>query len=308
MSNQTIRIGTRASKLAVTQTELFKAELLQKHPELDIQLVHIRTQGDKKQDTAQAGQGDKRDWIHEIEEALVNRDVDIAVHSGKDVPAEIHQETVLTPILKRESPFDAFIGKDELRGREAFFSLSQAATIGTSSLRRKAQLLRLRPDLHVVEHRGNVQTRIDKLHRIPEISGIVLAQAGLVRLGLAEVAAYQFSAEELLPAINQGTLLAQYRAGDSSIQKLISGCIDADTQDAWLAERGCVEVLQADCNSAVGIYATINEDQVVLMCRIFSHDGAQVVEQTLQGSRSNSYEIGSRLGQQILDAGGRELI
>lgn len=301
-----IRIGTRGSDLAMTQTTMVADALKRAVPGLQVELLRVSTQGDKKQGTSMAKLGDKYDWILELERELISANIDFAVHSGKDVPAVVDSETALLPVLPRANPFDVFVGKGGVS--TSFADVPIGGMVGTASLRRRAEILRMRPDLVVVEHRGNVPTRLRKLKDSADLSGVVLAGAGVERLGLAGEVSSTFSQNEMLPAVNQGTLVLQYRKNRLELRSTLSRIVDVDTEVAWRAERGCVSVLDADCNSAVGIFAEVDDDQVHVSCRILSHDGQRVVEESRSGPRDSAEELGRELGDCVLGLGGRELL
>lgn len=303
-----IRIATRASKLALTQSEMVAVSLRSAVPGAEVELVQITTSGDRKQDTPRASHSDKKDWVLELELAVLNGIADLAVHSGKDVPAQIEAGTALEAVLERASPWDVFIARP-IDGKCARFEeLPEGAAVGTASFRRAAQLLRLRPDLEVVEHRGNVPTRIEKLMTSERLSGIVLAEAGISRLGLGAHITHRFTAEQLVPAVNQGILAAQYRSDRAEIAEAVRRIGHAATLTAWQAERGCVEVLGADCNSAVCVYAEAGAGTVSLRCRILSRDGRECVDVRENDTAANAHGLGTRVAEKALAGGGERLI
>jgi len=303
-----IKIGTRGSKLALVQTNLVADAIRANGAE--VELVEISTVGDRKQGTVQASKSDKRDWIHDLELAVLEGSIDLAVHSGKDVPAEIAEETLLLPVLERANPFDAFIGKlsPESGKRLKFSEVSQGATIGTASLRRQAQIKKIRPDLNVVEHRGNVPTRLQKLEDSDLLSGIVLACAGLERLGYQDLGYEQFDGEVMLPAINQGTLCVQCRKDNKDLTTILRAIADPSGQPAFEAERGCVSKLEADCDSAISIFATVKEDKVELKARLLVPDGTQCIEVSESGHVSEAFKVGEIVGQKLIDGGANQLL
>lgn len=305
-----VRIGTRGSALAMTQSQLVRDALLRNHPDLEVEFVPIKTLGDRKQGTAAAERGDKKEWVIDLELALLAGDIDLAVHSGKDVPSATEPGTELLPVLPREAPYDVFVGRTSPDGtRITWDTLPQGATVGTASLRRKASLLRLRPDLRVVAHRGNVPTRLQKLTDNPEMSGIVLAEAGLRRLQIAGLEFERMEPRDMMPAINQGTLVAQLRSDDSKVRTLLDSLVDQPTYHAWLAERGCVAVLHADCNSSVSIFATVVADQISLSLRIMTLDGSRAVEiLERRAPLAEAWALGVRVGEEALASGGREIL
>jgi hydroxymethylbilane synthase len=273
MSNKKIIIGTRSSKLALLQCYQAIADIQDisktAHKELiDAEYKLILTTGDEKQGTPEAGLLNKNAWIDKIEEALLNSSIDIAVHSGKDVPKNIAKGTTLIPIGKRNSPFDVFIGKNSQNGRIKFSSLEKA-TVGTSSLRRQLFLKKYSASFNMVEHRGNVPTRIKKLDESVTLDGIILAAAGLKRLNV-DVEFEELNQGEIIPSALQGTLVAQIRKNDSRMESILTRVIDEDTKLSFTIERSISEYLGADCDSCVGIYSFIKGDKLNLVVSAIS--------------------------------------
>ena len=304
-----IVIGTRGSALALAQASLLKARLEEISPETTIEIRPIKTEGDRKQGTPQAAQSDKRDWIIDLERALLAREIDLALHCGKDVPDDLEAGTELASILKRATPFDAFIGRLLPNGeRLAFADLPHGAIVGTASLRRKASLRAYRSDLIVRDHRGNVPTRVRKLDESEDLSGIVVAVAGLERLALNDIRYEVLPQRIMLPSMNQGTLVTQTRIGDSTTSDLLAPLRDPHTTAEFDAERAVAKVLGGDCHSAISIFACVNSPSITIECRIFSHDGVHVVTHSISGSTENARELGTTLGAQILDRGGAHIL
>ncbi len=299
-----IVIGTRGSELALAQTEMVRDALLQAHPALAIDVKVIKTEGDRKQETALAAQSDKKDWIIDLERALIQRQVDLAVHSGKDVPGELEPGTVVRSILARANPRDVFIGKRTESGRRlSFAELPPGAIIGTASLRRRASLLSYRRDLELRDHRGNVPTRVAKLDRSSDLAGIVLAAAGLERLGLFGVGWETLDDTVMLPAMNQGSLIAQLRADDARTQALVDSIVDSNTAAEFSAERAVAEVLGGDCHSAISIFAEVRQEMISVEARVYSLDGAQVIQYKTEGSVAQAVQLGSAVGQKLIEQG-----
>lgn len=310
-----ILLGTRGSKLALAQAAYVQQAIQSAFPTYEIVIQEILTQGDKKQGTTLAGRGDKKDWILEIEEAVASGAVDLAIHSAKDVPVDIHSDTQLLPFGERERPLDAFVGRRDLGSVSSLEELkcyakqrSGEIRIGTSSLRRRAQLLRLFPGAQVVEHRGNVPTRLDKLERDENLFGILLAEAGLRRLGLEQAITYQFSPEEFMPAFNQGILAVQFRCDRQDMNELLHAFIHPETKTAWEAERECIRVLQADCNSAVCVYGEVSQGEITVSGRVLSSDGSQLVNEQVCGETTDAVQLGKELGEKLLRAGAESLL
>jgi len=304
-----LRIGTRGSELALVQSRLLADQLKKSNPAIVPEIIPIKTLGDRKQGTAAAGVSDKKEWVIDLEIALLENKIDLAIHSGKDVPAELEAGTSLLPVLKRENPFDVFIGK-KISGNDrlSFSDLEQASTVGTASLRRKSALLRLRPDIRVVDHRGNVPTRIRKLDESSELSGIVLAAAGILRLGISDLEYEVLSLNQMIPGVNQGILAAQFREQDSGIRSVIEKISDPDTYAAFWAERRCVELLEGDCNSAIGIFARVDGENLELNAVVYDQQHGKHLEKTVVGPKGAPEELGAAVAGELLKMGARELL
>ncbi|MCB0323788.1 MAG: hydroxymethylbilane synthase [Bdellovibrionales bacterium] len=306
-----IRIGTRQSALALVQAEAVRTALLQHNSELEVEIVKVVTSGDRRQGTADAAVSDKKEWVQEIEEGLLEGRIDLAVHSAKDVPIAIEDGTEVCSVLDRESPFDCFVIKAErlpADGSCSLRALRPGAVVGTSSVRRKAQVLRLRPDISVVAVRGNVPTRLEKLQAIEELDALILARAGLDRLGLGQRSQGSFDAREFTPAVNQGVLAVQYRTSDTSLREAVAVLQDSATESVWRAERSCIEKLGADCNSCVGVYADCENGTLKIFARVLKPDGSYSIEQEMTGQASEAEQVGSRLAEELLKQGAAELL
>lgn len=302
-----IRVGTRGSKLALTQTG-FVCDVLRSQG-FEIELREIKTLGDKKQGTNAAKFGDKKDWIYELELALLGKEIDLAVHSGKDVPGNIEPGTALRPVLRRESPLDVFIGKKDLKkGARISFAEAGSSLFGTASLRRRAQLLSLRPGARIVDHRGNVPTRIEKLDASAELSGIILAESGLVRLGLNAVGYERLPVEEMLPAMNQGILCAQIREDDLKLTEALSKLSDPSTAAAFDAERACVSLLNGDCDSAIGVLAELGSGKLRLRAKVLLPDGTRQTAVDISGNTADALKIGRSAAEALIAKGAPELL
>jgi hydroxymethylbilane synthase len=304
----TLQLGTRGSLLALTQSELIAAAV--RELGAAVELKQIKTSGDKKQGTTAASKGDKKDWILELEQEVLAGTIDFAVHSGKDVPSDFEPGTEIISVLKREDPRDVFIGR-QLGGGKALCwnDLPHGAVVGTASLRRQASIRRIRGDLKLVEHRGNVPTRLTKLAETAELSGIVLARAGIERLGITDCVYEPFAELDVMPAVNQGILCIQFREDRSDLRQLFQKLQDHDTQVAFTAERACVAVLGADCKSSVSVYARTEAGNVLLSVRIMLPDGSATVEKLDSVSpAAEAAQLGSAVAHEILAAGGKELL
>jgi hydroxymethylbilane synthase len=306
---QNIVIGTRGSALALAQTEMVKAQLIAKNPNLSVSVQIIKTEGDRKQDTELEAQSDKKDWIIDLERALLAKEIDLAVHSGKDVPAEIEPATEIRSIMKRATPYDVFIGKRQPNGsRIAFAGLPQGAILGTASLRRRASLLSHRSDFVVRDHRGNVPTRLRNLDESPDLSGIVIAAAGLERLGLTEISYEPLDCAIMLPSMNQGILAVQIRQGDPRITPRIESVVDSETAAEFAAERAVAQVLGGDCHSAISIFARVNSGAISVAARVFASDASNSISHTANGPIERAVELGRSVGHEILRKGGDAIL
>lgn len=305
-----LRCGTRGSVLALAQTQMVIDALETSHSTLKVERNEIKTLGDRKQGTAAASHSDKKDWVYDLELAILNNQIDFAVHSSKDIPHEIEPGTALLPVLKRGNPYDAFLGKKmgDDNQRLLFSELPLGSKVGTASLRRRAFLHKIRPDLIVVEFRGNVTTRVQKLDDSEELMGAVMASAGLDRVNIPNLHYETFSSDEMLPAINQGILAVQYRSDDKNVKKLLESVVDPDTQASWLAERGVVEILKGDCKSAIGIFAQCHGQSVTLSANVMLPDGSECITASDTGSASQSYELGKNVGERLIKLGAMKII
>lgn len=307
---KTLRVATRGSKMALIQAESVVAALSSTEPKTASEVVKVVTTGDRKQGTALASNSDKRDWIHDLELSVVEGENDLAVHCGKDVPAVINKDTILVPIFGRGSPWDIFIGKfDKNLGRRILFSeVPHRGIIGTASLRRQAQLLMLRSDISVTEHRGNATTRIEKLDQSEKLSGIVLAAAGVNRLGYEDITRDPFPFPAFVPAVNQGILVAQIKREREDLVSVLSKLQDKATIVEFEAERACVEHLNGDCNSAIGIFAKTENNKVSLFARVLLPDGSRLVEYTASSDWNDAAKLGKHVAEKLLSDGAAELL
>jgi hydroxymethylbilane synthase len=298
-----LRIGTRGSKLALVQSEWVKKEVQTRHPEVRVELVKIKTKGDKILDSPLSKIGGKGLFVKEIEDALLKNDVDLAVHSLKDVPAELQEGLKISVYPKREDPRDAFVS----RHFKAVKDLPQRASVGTSSLRRSAQLLHMRPDLHIVPLRGNVDTRLRKLDS-GDLQAIVLATAGLKRLGLSDRITTSLSPEAVLPAIGQGVLGLELRADDEKTRNLISFLNDLETELAARAERAFLKELEGGCQVPLAGYARVERDLMVMDGMVAELDGSKILRQEIRGVKDRPEELGITLARRLIAAGADRIL
>ncbi len=295
---ETIRLGTRGSALARVQAELVRAALGRRRPKIDVRVVPIVTQGDRVQDRAT-----DLDFTDAIDRALVAGEVDLAVHSAKDLPAVASRGVRLAAFLPRADPRDALV----LRTRGTLASLPPGTRLGSSSPRRRAQLRRARPDLELVELRGNVDTRLARVQS-GEIDGAVLAVAGLRRLGRADAVTEVLSVARFLPAPGQGAIAVAVRASDRALGRKVAELDDPRTRAAVTAERSFVEGVGGDCDTPLGAVATVRAGRLWLRAELLSANGQRTVAGARRGAPNSARAIGLGLATGVLRAGGRTLL
>lgn len=297
-----LRIGTRASQLALWQANWIKSELERQYPGILVELVKIKTTGDKILDVPLAQVGGKGLFVKEIEEAMLRGEIDLAVHSMKDVPTEFPEGLGLVVTTKREDPRDAFISEGV-----TFSQLRQGARIGTSALRRQAQLLKARPDLEMVIVRGNVETRIRKLKE-DNLDAVILAAAGLNRLGFTDVITELLDADFSIPAIGQGALGLECRLDDTATIAALAFLNHPDTAAAVAAERALLKRCEGGCQVPIAAHGTVSGDTLTLVGFIASVDGKQTVRESLSGSVQDAVRLGTELAERLLAAGGKAIL
>lgn len=299
----TVRIATRKSALALWQADYVKAELLRHHPQLKVELVPMSTQGDKILDTPLAKIGGKGLFVKELEQAMLDGRADIAVHSMKDVPVEFPTGLMLHTICPRENPQDAFVSNQF----KTLDELPQGAVVGTSSLRRQCQLKALRPDLTVRDLRGNVNTRLAKLDN-GEFAAIILAAAGLIRLGFASRIASLLPVELSLPANGQGAVGIECRSDDFAVQQLLAPLEHASTRACVLAERAMNRKLQGGCQVPIGAFAVIEADSLWLRGLVGAVDGSEIIRHQLRGPVAEAEQLGTALAEHLLAQGAGRIL
>ena len=302
-SRSQLVLGTRGSKLAVHQSEWVQARLKELAPHVTVTLRRIHTAGDKILDVPLAKIGGKGLFVKEIEEALLSGEIDLAVHSMKDVPTELPDGLELLCIPLREDPRDALISRD---GR-LFKDLPRGAKVGTSSLRRQSQLLQARPDLSINMLRGNLDTRLKKL-REGQFDAIVLAAAGLRRLGWEHEITEYLAPEISLPAIGQGALGIEGRRDDGFVRSILAGLEDAPTRTMVLAERALLHRLQGGCQVPIAAHATLNGSDVTLEGLVASVDGKEVIRDSVRGTIADPESMGIQLAERLLARGGDKIL
>ncbi|AQZ80356.1 Porphobilinogen deaminase [compost metagenome] len=300
---KTLKIATRQSPLALWQAEYIRARLQELHPDLTVELVKFVTQGDKILDTPLAKIGGKGLFVKELEAALLDGRADLAVHSMKDVPMALPEGLTLAVICEREDPLDAFVSNQF----EKFADLPQGAKVGTSSLRRKSQILKQRPDLQIIDLRGNVGTRLGKLDD-GQYDAIILASAGLKRLGLSERIRHCLTPDISLPAVGQGALGLECRAADNEVLALIQPLLHQETDVCVRAERAFNAYLEGGCQVPIAGYATLQNGQIHIEGRVGSADGQTLLRAELTDEASNAQQLGENLARNLLDQGAGELL
>ena len=305
MSRKTIRIGTRGSELALWQTRHVKSRLEELHPSLEVEVIQIRTLGDKILEAPLAKIGDKGLFTKELDHALLDRRVDLAVHSCKDVPTAVPEGLTIAAILEREDVRDVFIAH---RDRPVSFdALPQGAMVATGSLRRKCQLLHVRPDLQIVDIRGNLNTRLQKLDD-SGWHGMLLARAGVLRLGWTERITDILPLDLMLPAVGQGALAIEAREDDAELREMLRPLIHDETVCSVTAERALLRRLEGGCQVPIGACGSVDGGLLHLRAVAGSLDGTRVVRGERSGPRTEADAIGTSLAGELLAAGGEAIL
>ena len=303
MKRKKLIIGTRSSKLALWQANYIAECIRKEYPELEVGLCHIMTTGDKILDVPLAKIGGKGLFTKELETAMLAGEIDLAVHSLKDMPTELPPGLFLAAITERVDPGDALISPKY----HTIDNLPQGAKIGTSSLRRKAQLLKYRPDLNISDLRGNLDTRLKKMDT-EELDGIILAVAGLNRLGWQEKITQVLPRNICLPAVGQGALAIEARIDDEEVCSMLRFLNHQQTRWAVEAERSYLSEVEGGCQIPIGVYGSIEQDLLVLEAAILSVDGTQQIRKVISGTPADGIELGRSLAQDMLDCGGRKIL
>ncbi|MDZ7748215.1 MAG: hydroxymethylbilane synthase [Halofilum sp. (in: g-proteobacteria)] len=305
MSVEHLRIATRKSPLALRQAESVAARLQALQPGLEVELVGMRTHGDRVLDRPLAAIGGKGLFVKELEQGLLDGHADIAVHSMKDVPADtgFPEGLHLPVVLARENPFDAFVSSHYDDPAE----LPAGAVVGTCSLRRASQLLHQLPGCRVRDLRGNVNTRLGKLDA-GEYDAIVLACAGLERLGLGHRVTASLDPALCLPAIGQGVLGIECRSDDAEINACVAALEDRDAADCVRAERAVTRGLGGTCLSPIAGYATVAGARLQLRARVGAADGSELLEESIEGARDDAGSLGAQVAQRLLERGAARLL
>mmetsp|Transcript_52423 Transcript_52423/g.166734 ORF Transcript_52423/g.166734 Transcript_52423/m.166734 type:complete len:318 (+) Transcript_52423:675-1628(+) len=302
-SQRVIRIATRKSDLAMWQAKYVQAKLLEHHPHIAVELLPMSTQGDRILDTPLSKIGGKGLFIKELEIAMQNGEADIAVHSMKDVPVAFPDNFGLHAICERENPFDAFVSNKF----ESLETLPHGAVVGTSSLRRQCQLRAFRSDLIIKDLRGNVNTRLAKLDD-GQYDAIILASAGLIRLGMSDRIKQEIDADLSLPAVGQGAVGIECRNDDAELITLLAALNDTPTATRVKAERAMNARLEGGCQVPIGSYAVLNGDQLLLRGLVGTPDGKTMLKSQVEGPLIDAEKIGEAVANELLDKGAKAIL
>jgi hydroxymethylbilane synthase len=297
-----LRIGTRGSLLAKWQAEFVRKQLFASAG-VETEIIFIKTSGDKQQIAPLSQIGGKGIFIKELEEALLEETIDLAVHSVKDVPTDIPSRLMFPAVCRREDVRDCLVGANGA----TLGSLRQGARVGTGSLRRQAQLRHLRPDLDVRDLRGNVDTRLRKVES-GEYEAVMLAKAGLDRLGWGARITETLSPEVFLPAVGQGAIGVECRLKDTEAADIVAGLDDAETRTAIIAERSLLSAIQGGCQVPLGAWARIERGELVLEACVCSIDGLQYIKQRAASAPEQAAELGGHMATLLMEAGAQSIL
>jgi hydroxymethylbilane synthase len=303
MQIKSIKIGTRGSPLALRQSAWVKETLSEYYPRLEIELVSIKTSGDKIQEVPLAAMGGKGLFVKEIEEALLEKRIDLAVHSLKDMPGELPKGLKIGAVPLREDPRDVLISQDQCLLKD----IPVRKKIGTGSLRRKVQVLGLRPDLQIVPIRGNLETRLKKMES-EDLAGIILAAAGTHRMGFKDRISQYLDVDIFLPAVGQGALALEICEADSRLQELVKPLHHEATALCTQAERAFLNRLQGGCQIPIAGHARIQGERIILKGMIAGLDDGKVLKDQLEGPLSDPVGLGIRMAEKLLKAGGQKIL
>lgn len=298
-----LKIGTRQSLLALWQSNHIASLLRQQYPDCEVTLKKIVTKGDRILDVPLAQIGGKGLFTKEIETELLDGTVDLAVHSLKDMPTVLPEGLCLTAITTRANVGDAFVSNKY----NSFAELPEGAVLGTSSLRRKAQLLAVRPDLKIVDLRGNVDTRLRKLDE-GQMDAIILAAAGLERLGHKDRIKEVIPADICLPAVGQGALAIECRTDNEEVRQMLEFLNNLPTKQATDAERAFLGLIEGGCQVPIGVHAEVENDIITINAIIASLDGTTILRDTISGSAQDAEALGKQLGNKMLAEGGKQIL
>ena len=299
-----IIIGTRGSNLALWQANWVRSEILKKNPELSVNLLIIKTKGDKLLDTPLAKIGGKGLFVKEIEDALLQNKIDIAVHSMKDMPAQLPVGLCIGAVPLREAPNDILISKN----KTTFLNLKKKAHVGTSSLRRAAQLKHLRPDIEIIPLRGNLGTRIKKLDT-ENLDAIVLAAAGIIRLGFEEKITEFLPVTIMLPAVGQGALCIETRENDNFINSIVLRLEDKNTRTIVMGERAFLNKLEGGCQVPIAAFGSIIDNNLLSICGLVAAiNGSVILKETITGIINEPEKTGIKLAEKLINKGADKIL
>lgn len=301
---QKIIIGSRGSELALWQANFVKKELEKKNKGVTVEIKIIKTKGDKILDAALSKIGDKSLFTKELEIELLNKNIDLAVHSLKDLQTEIPKGLKLAAVTKRHNVQDVLIARKK---GTTIFNLPEGATVATGSLRRKCQLLHLRPDLNIVDLRGNVPSRIKKFLK-SDWDGIILARAGVERLKLNKYISSIIKTDIMLPAVGQGALGIETRADNKFVNDIVKSIHHEDTYKAVLAERTLLKTLEGGCQVPIGALAEVKSNGIFIEALVGSLDGSLTFRKKIRGSKNNPEKLGKQLANDLLKAGAKIIL
>jgi len=301
---QKLIIGSRGSELALWQAKFIKRELEKAHRNLSVEIKLIKTKGDKILDVALSKIGDKGLFTKELETALLNREVDLAVHSLKDLQTEIPAGLKLAVVTKRHDVEDVLISRKK---GTTIWNLKEGAVVATGSLRRRSQLLHLRPDIQVVELRGNVPTRIQKFLK-SDWDAIILARAGVERLGLKKYVSSYIDKNEMLPAVGQGALGIEIHKENVFAEELLQALHHEETYVAVLAERALLKALEGGCQVPIGAFAEVKANGLYLDAIVGAIDGSLTFRKKLKGTKREPEKLGKLLANDLLKAGAKKIL
>jgi len=297
------KIGTRGSKLALMQTNFVADKLRKIMPETNIEICVIKTSGDIMQDVSLLTIGGQGVFVKELEDALLSKKIDLAVHSMKDVPGETPDELIFAAILPREDMRDVLVSRDNIKME----SMPKGAKIGTGSQRRGAQIKAILPDVNIVPLRGNIETRLKKIET-ENLTGVILAAAGMKRMGLAEKITQFLPVETMLPAVGQGALGLQIRKMDIDLIKICASLNDTTTATEVTAERSFLRSLGGGCRLPIAALGKLEGQRLSLEGMIAAPDGSTMIREKVNGSREDAEELGETLANIILEKGGKKLL
>ena len=298
---RTVRVGSRASPLALAQTDEVLSLLRGRFTDVDFEVAHLSTRGDRNADAVLSSLG-RGAFVKDIERALLDGEIDFAIHSAKDVGPDIAEGLRITPVGKRQDARDVLVSKSGL----SLISLPAGTRLGSGSPRRKAQIKAIRPDVEVVPIRGNVGTRLEKA-RGPDYDGVVIAAAGLARLGRLSEATEFLAVEQVTPDIGQGTLVAEFRREDAETGTMLSSIVFDETACAFRAERAFLDTLGGGCTAPVAAYGEIEGRRISMFAMAAEPDGTKIVRSQIEGDVDEAEEMGRRAAKTLLDSGASEI-